>query len=137
MHRFLLGLLLAASYMPANHAGEVIPRKARHWDPRAPEGWCSVRVWVDEEVNIFVRGGRVLLETVRGQRPYDAGTECTGPVPRGPMDFRFRGIDGRGHVDLIEEPRRHNDYTAWVRIIDRKRGGEEHHFRIYWRLRGR
>lgn len=112
-------------------------RPTRDYRPNAREGWCSVRLWVDDEVNVFMRGDRVLVETVRGRHPYDAGTECSGPLPRGPMQFRFRGIDGRGEVDLIEEPDHRNGYRSWVRILDRRGGGEEHHFRIYWQAGGR
>ena len=132
----LAAALLTAAPLAADRFTEFRARPTRDFNPRAAEGWCAVRVWVDDEVNVFVRGSRVMVETVRGRRPYDAGTECSGPLPAGPMEFRFRGVDGRGDVDLVEEPSRRNGYRFWVRILDRRGGGEEHHFRIYWRAAG-
>lgn len=134
--KMLAAALLTAAPLAADRFTEFRPRPTRDFNPRAAEGWCAVRVWVDDEVNVFVRGNRVMVETVRGRHPYDAGTECSGPLPAGPMEFRFRGLDGRGNVDLIEEPSRRNGFRSWVRIIDRRGGGEEHHFRIFWRAAG-
>lgn len=114
---------------------EITPRRTRDYDERANQGWCSIRVWVDDEVNIFIEEGRVIFETVRGRPARDAGSECSQPLPRGNAlsDFQFRGIDGRGEVRLIEDPGPRNRYKAWVRIRDPKGGGEEHHFRLNWK----
>lgn len=114
---------------------EITPRRTRDYDERANQGWCSIRVWVDDEVNIFVEGDRVIFETVRGRPARDAGSECSQPLPRGNAlsDFQFRGIDGRGEVRLIEDPGPRNRYRVWVRIRDPKGGGEEHHFKLNWR----
>ncbi len=130
--------LLLAGYVIAHSAlavDQFRARRARNWDERAPEGRCEIRVWVDDEVNIFLEGDLVTFETVRGQPAREAGTECTQPMPRGPAltDFQFKGIDGRGQVELIQAPERRNGYRAWVRIRDPKGGGEEHHFRLSWR----
>jgi hypothetical protein len=113
----------------------VNPRRTRDYDERANQGYCAIRLWVDDEVNVFVQGGTITFENVRGQRSRDAGTECSQPMPRGTSlsDFQFKGIDGRGRVELIEEPMPRNGFRAWVRILDSKGGGEEHHFRLSWR----
>jgi len=137
MKTTIITAMLMAAPVLADHL-TVVPRAARGYDPRAREGWCSVRVWVDDEVNVFVQGGRMMFQNIHGRRPYDAGTECTAPMPGpGLTDFRFRGIDGRGRVQLMEAPSRRNGYRAWVRILDHRGGGEEHHFRLYWRNDGR
>jgi hypothetical protein len=114
---------------------EIQPRRTRDYDDRKSEGYCAIRVWVDDLVIIHTRGGRVAFETVRGQRAKDAGTECSQPLPGADAisDFRFRGIDGRGRVELLEEPDRRNRFTAIVRIEDTRGGGQEHHFRLTWR----
>lgn len=130
------GVLLAA--MPAAAQGdwqEIQPKRTRDYDERKSEGYCAIRVWVDDLVVIHTRGGRVAFETVRGQRARDAGTECSQPMPAGSAlsDFRWRGIDGRGRVELLEEPDQRNRYTAIVRIEDTRSGGQEHHFRLTWR----
>jgi hypothetical protein len=130
-------MLLLAALPALATLTEIRPRPTRDYNERSDKGWCSIRVWVDDEVNIFVAGDRVVFETVSGRRAHDAGSECSQPMPRGGLyDFRFRGVDGRGHVDLVEEPSPRNRYRAWVRIIDRRGGGEEHHFRLWWRSGG-
>jgi hypothetical protein len=132
MHLLLVGCALAQTALAAE---QFRARRARNWDERASEGRCEIRVWVDGEVNIFLEGDLVTFETVRGQPAREAGSECTQPMPRGAslVDFQFRGIDGRGQVELIQAPERRNGYRAWVRIRDPKGGGEEHHFRLAWR----
>lgn len=127
-----IGCLLA---QPLAAVEQFRARRARGWDERASQGHCAIKVWVDDEVNIFLEGDLVTFETVRGRDARDAGTECTQPLPRGQalVDFQFRGIDGRGQVELVQAPERRNGYRAWVRIRDPKGGGEEHHFRLSWR----
>lgn len=134
------GMALALALAAANLAAqsdwqEITPRRTRDYDERRSEGYCAIRVWVDDLVIIHTRGGKVAFETVRGQRARDAGTECSQPLPSGDAlaDFRWRGIDGRGRVELLEEPDRRNRFTAIVRIEDTKGGGQEHHFRLTWR----
>jgi hypothetical protein len=133
----LAGMMLAAGVPLAAQSDwqEVRPKRTRDYDDRKSEGYCAIRVWVDDLVIIHTRGDRVAFETVRGQRARDAGTECSQPLPgaNAISDFKFRGIDGRGRVELLEEPDRRNRFTAIVRIEDTKGGGQEHHFRLTWR----
>jgi hypothetical protein len=133
----IAGVMLAAGVPVAAQGDwqEVRPKRTRDYDDRKSEGYCAIRVWVDDLVIIHTRGDRVAFETVRGQRARDAGTECSQPLPgaNAISDFRFRGIDGRGRVELLEEPDRRNRFTAIVRIEDSKGGGQEHHFRLTWR----
>lgn len=133
----LAGLLLGGGLPAAAQSEwqEIQPKRTRDYDDRKSDGYCAIRVWVDDLVIIHTRGDRVAFETVRGQRARDAGTECSQPMPAADAlaDFKWRGIDGRGRVELLEEPDRRNRYTAIVRIEDPKGGGQEHHFRLTWR----
>lgn len=130
-----LALLLLMTWPGLGGILEIAPRHTRDYDESSNQGWCSIRVWVDDEVNIFVEAGRVIFETVRGRPARDTGSECSQPLPRGNAlsDFQFRGIDGRGEVRLIEDPGPRNRYRAWIRIRDPKGGGEDHHFRLNWK----
>ncbi|MCL4794154.1 MAG: hypothetical protein KJZ84_06310 [Bryobacteraceae bacterium] len=133
----VVGVMLAGGVPLAAQGDwqEIQPKRTRDYDDRKSEGYCAIRVWVDDLVIIHTRGNRVAFETVRGQRAKDAGTECSQPLPGADAisDFRFRGIDGRGRVELLEEPDRRNRFTAIVRIEDPRSGGQEHHFRLTWR----
>ena len=52
-------------------------------------------------------------------------------MPRNPVDFRFHGIDGRGNVQLVGDPRSRG--VAVVRIEDNKGGTEGYTFDLEWR----
>ena len=57
--------------------------------------------------------------------------QCTDPLPYDMSDFRFRGIDGRGSVKLVQDPRNNNG-MAVIRIDDPKGGSEGYTFDIEW-----
>ena len=130
----LLGMALAAAPL-FPQTGEFSVRRGRNWSDNASEGSCAVKVWVDDEAEFALQGDRIRIFTARGQMARDVATECTGPLPTNVTDFRFRGIDGRGEVRLIEEPSPRNRWTAVVRIRDTRSGGEEYHYRLEW-MRG-
>lgn len=113
---------------------EVQPKRTRDYDERRDNGYCVVRLRVDDEVVVHIRGNRLGFETVRGRDAYDEGSECSQPMPRGSAldNFRFRGVDGRGRVDLAEAPDSGNRFTARVRIQDSKGGDEGYTFRVQW-----
>lgn len=95
------------------------------------QGKCTIEVDVDQVAEVEVRGDMGRLRTLSGQRSTWRRFECTGPIPRNPVDFRFRGIDGRGNVNLVADPR--NSGVAVVRIEDPKGGREGYTFDLEWR----
>jgi hypothetical protein len=135
----LAGLILAAG-VPAVAAdwNEIQPKRTNDYDERRSNGYCMVRLTVDDEVVVHIRGWRIAFETLRGRQAADQGTECSQPMPVGSAlaNFRFRGIDGRGNVELIEQPGSGNSYTARVRVSDPKGGDEGYTFRVEWENRG-
>ncbi len=52
-------------------------------------------------------------------------------MPTRPSDFRFTGVDGRGRVNLVQDPR--NGGVAVIRIEDPKGGREGYTFDLEWR----
>lgn len=131
--RILSFLLLAAVAAPLwAQTSEFTVRRARNWSDNSSEGWCAIKVWVDDEAEFALQGDRVRVFTARGQASRDVASECSGPLPANVTDFRFRGVDGRGDVRLIEEPSFRNRWSAVVRIRDPKGGGEEYHYRLEW-----
>jgi hypothetical protein len=113
---------------------DVQPRRTRDYDERRDNGYCVVRLRVDDEVVIHIRGSALRFETLRGREAYDEGSECSQPMPLGNAlaNFRFKGVDGRGRVELAEDPSPNNRYTARVRILDSKGGDEGYTFRVQW-----
>lgn len=113
----------------------VSPKRTDDYDERRDQGYCVVRVKVDNVVIVHIRGNRIGFETVAGRQAFDQGTECSQPMPAGGAlaDFRFKGVDGRGRVELMEQPSSGNQYTAKVRIEDPKSGDEGYTFKVEWR----
>jgi hypothetical protein len=96
------------------------------------EGKCNIEVNVDDVALVEVSGDRGRLVTVSGQPSEWRRMVCTAPIPADPLEFRFRGIDGRGRIFLEREPRG-NRGVAVVRIEDPKGGREGYTFELIWR----
>ena len=71
------------------------------------------------------------LRTLAGQPATFTRMECNNPLPYRMTDFRFRGIDGRGAQQLVQDPRSNNS-VAVIRIDDPRGGSEGYTFDIEW-----
>lgn len=112
-------------------------RQQPGWDPRAREGRCEVRVWVDHLVELRMRGDGIFVHTLEGARSYDEGSACSQPIPLNSIrDFHIRQIAGRNRVNLVQAPTRMNNYTALVSINDDQGGGDHYAFEVNWRSEG-
>jgi hypothetical protein len=94
-------------------------------------GKCTIEVRVDiaAEVDIYGDSGR--LRTLAGQPATWTRMDCNNPLPYRMTDFRFRGIDGRGNQQLVQDPRKNNS-IAVIRIEDPRSGSEGYTFDIEW-----
>ena len=97
-------------------------------DPNS--GRCTVEVVVDGAADVEIRGESANLRNAAGQQPQWRRFECTSPLPANPLNFRFRGVDGRGHQQLVRDPR--GGGPAVVHIEDRDGGAEGYTFEIMW-----
>jgi hypothetical protein len=100
------------------------------------KGQCDIRLQVDNEVEVTVRGDMVSVHTISGQDARDDGSECNAPLPNrdvGPISFEVK--DSRGDIRLLAEPSR-NDFGAIVRIRDGSGGFGRYHFRLAWNMTG-
>jgi hypothetical protein len=93
-------------------------------------GQCVVEVVVDGAAEVEIRGETGHLRNLSGQPPHWRRFECTGVMPPNPVNFRFRGVDGRGRQDLIRDPR--GGGPVVVRIEDRDGGDEAYTFEVSW-----
>jgi hypothetical protein len=88
---------------------------------------------VDREV-LLVMQGREL--TVRGERGILATrTErprASGALPRTDGFVRVRMLDGRGDVDVIQQPTSRNNYTTIVRVRDPRSGDDRYRLTASW-----
>jgi len=129
---FLVGVILLGSSVLAQNSSFRVRQMTRNDVPRGV-GQCDIRLRVDDEVVAALRGDMLEVRNIRGNGWRDEGCECNMPLPsREVQNFQFRGIDGRGSVDLIEAPSRRNGFRAVVRILDTKGGSEGYHYRLSW-----
>lgn len=93
-------------------------------------GKCSVEVVVDGAAEVEIRGDMANLRDLSGREPQFRRFECTGIMPPNPVEFRFRGISGRGRQTLIQDPRSGGRFV--VRIEDPEGGADTYAFEIVW-----
>ncbi len=96
------------------------------------KGQCDIRLQVDNEAEVSLRGDSVFIRTISGRDPYDDGSECNAPLPDRPAGFNFEVKDSRGDIRLASEPNRRNGWAAVVLIRDSAGGVGRYHFRISW-----
>ncbi|MBL8230600.1 MAG: hypothetical protein JNL98_19065 [Bryobacterales bacterium] len=128
--------ILAAAGLAAQDTSFQVKRM-KEWNEQSRDGRCVLRVMVDDEVDVELRGDQVLVRRISGQPGRDDGSECTQPLPRNFFTrFSLRGVDGRGEVRLSQEPRPGNNFTAIVTIRDTRRGQEGYTFELSWTTDG-
>jgi hypothetical protein len=101
------------------------------------KGQCDIRLQVDQEAEVSVRGETVFIKTIAGRDPRDDGSECNEPLPPGDVaGFNFEVKDSRGEIRLLTPPSRRSGGAAVVFIRDSAGGEGRYHFRISWMIGG-
>ena len=137
MSRLCISVLLISAVLPGWADTQFRARKMTRTDVPLGKGQCDIRLQVDNEVEVTVRGDMVLARTISGRDSRDAGSECNEPLPTHDIQgFRFEGVDSRGEMRLLAEPSRRNGYQAVVRIRDSAGGEGRYHFRLSWMMTG-
>jgi len=127
-------LLLAA---PAIADTEFRARRMTRNDVPLGKGQCDIRLQIDAEAEVSVRGDMVYIRTISGRDGRDDGSECNEPMPaRGLEGFGFEVRDSRGEIRLLSEPSPRNGFSAIVRIRDSAGGQGRYHFRLTWAMTG-
>lgn len=131
------GIVAALVFASAGMAQVEIQLRVRQqpgWDPRAREGRCDVRVWVDHQAELRMRGDGIFVRTLEGARSYDEGSACSQPLPYNSVrDFQVHQTAGRNRVNLVQMPDRMNNYSALLSINDDQGGGDHYAFEVTWR----
>jgi hypothetical protein len=126
-------LLGAAFCLPALADTQFRVRRMNRNDVPLGRGQCDIRLQVDNEVEVAVRGDSVFIRTIAGRDAYDDGSECNTPLPdRAPADFNFEVKDSRNEIRLMDPPSRRTNFAAVVRIRDTSGGQGRYHFRLTW-----
>jgi hypothetical protein len=113
-------------------------RRTGDWSPNRRDGRCRIRVRIDDDSDVELRGDQIRIRVLRGAPGRDEGSECNAPLPTSGTihNFRFRGISGRGSQRLMETPTDRNFYTAVVNVQDPRAGDEVYQFDLSWQWDG-
>jgi hypothetical protein len=87
---------------------------------------------VDREVRITMHG-RDARTQMAERSPFQRSrlnVETALPQRDGRVTVRVQ--DGRGDVDVIQQPTARNDYTTIVRVVDRSSGADDYRLTAYW-----
>jgi hypothetical protein len=87
---------------------------------------------VDDEVIVECRASDCRSRELRGVPVSRDRVQFTQPVPDRDIRVTLDDIQGRGEVQLIENPSPSNNYTARVRIRDTAGGSADYGFSLYW-----
>jgi|SRR5439155_11957166 len=127
-------LLLAA---PAIADTQFRVRRMTRNDVPLGKGQCDIRLQIDAEAEVSVRGDMVNIRTLSGRDGRDDGSECNEPMPARNLEgFGYEVKDSRGEIRLLSEPSPRNGYSAIVRIRDNGGGEGRYHFRLTWDIGG-
>ena len=107
------------------------------WGPRGdPNGSGGVLRWsgrVDDVVELRISGRRVDAITRSGQRVEEVNSAVRGSgLPSRTVSVSIDRHQGRGSVQLVQQPAAWNDYTAVVRIHDPQGGASWYEFSVFW-----
>jgi hypothetical protein len=87
---------------------------------------------VDGSDYIELRGDQVNIRHVAAQPITEQSFDVTSPLPRQPVNVQLRRIQGRGRVELAQQPSPSNGYTAVVYIADDDGGSDIYEFQLIW-----
>lgn len=92
-------------------------------------------VWsgtVDREVIIVMHGGNIETQGDGSEAFRDARFRVMDALPHENGEISIARSDGRGDVEVIEQPSLFNGYTARVRVRDRQFGADRYRVEVKW-----
>jgi hypothetical protein len=87
---------------------------------------------VDREVQIVMRGNRIWTNNVGRTEPNNERSRTFASLPRQDGEVVVRLENGRGDVDILQQPTSGNNYTTIVRIRDPRGGSDNYRLAAYW-----
>ena len=103
--------------------------------PTARADGRTLYVWsgtVDREAIIVMRGAYLETEGDGFESSREAQYRVNEALPRTNGTVRIERVDGRGEVEVIQQPSLFNGYTARVRVRDRQSGADHYRLVVTW-----
>ena len=121
--RSLLSATVTTSVLLATSA------TAARADGRQLFSWSGT---VDREAIIVMRGAVIETQGDGFDAYRDARYRVRASLPRSAGSVRVVRSDGRGDVDVIEQPTPFNGFTTRLRVRDRAAGADQYRLEAYW-----
>lgn len=87
---------------------------------------------VDREVQIVMRGNQISTRNIGATEPGRSRSRMFADLPRMDGQVRIQVLNGRGNVDVIQQPNSGNGFTTIVRIQDPRSGSDDYRVVGYW-----
>lgn len=87
---------------------------------------------VDREVLLFIRGRNVETRASGQDASYAPQLELRDELPRFAGDIDIHKVDGRGNIEVVQQPSARNDFTAIVRVSDPRAGADRYRVVVSW-----
>ena len=91
---------------------------------------------VDREVQIVMRGNRVWTNNIGATESGRYNARPMGSLPRQDGQVVVQLVNGRGDVDVIQQPTAYNGYSTTVRIRDPRSGSDRYRVVAYYQGSG-
>jgi hypothetical protein len=130
------GIALCATGVPLYaNVQEIRPRPNGDWKGNG-HGEMNIRLRVDQEAEVTVRGDRVRVHTISGRWVTEEGSTMSAPLPFTNARIDFSKKDGRGKVWVVQQPSAANRYQLVFRISDPQGGMGRYHIRLRYPTAG-
>jgi hypothetical protein len=87
---------------------------------------------VDREIRIVMHGRDARAQTTSRTPVERSRLNVAAPLPQQDGRVTVRVQDGRGDVDVVQQPSARNDYTMIMRIVDRSSGTDNYRVTAFW-----
>ena len=87
---------------------------------------------VDREIRIEIDGGRASVIEVGSNERTRRRVNMRGSIPNRPGTLYVEVLQGRGRVDVIQQPSQRNGYRAVLRLRDPNGGAARYRIVAYW-----
>jgi len=87
---------------------------------------------VDREIQIQLRGNRAYVRAIGAGEDRNSRGRVINGMPQQTGNLVVQRLEGRGDVDVIEQPSARNGYTATLRIRDPRSGAARYRIVAYW-----
>ena len=91
---------------------------------------------VDKEIRIQLRGNRAFVQPIGAGDARSGSGRMMAGLPQQDGTLMVQRLQGRGDVDVIQQPNAQNGYTATLRVRDPQGGADSYRIAVYFQSNG-